>query len=82
MLNFSTDITALPARSQGAIREVLAASIAPMRLSISPCSRDLGRKRLSRHRRRYPTVEPGECRLSSFRIYLRPLAAAYVARLI
>jgi hypothetical protein len=43
MLNFSTDITALPARSQGAIREVLAASIAPMRLSILSCSRDFGR---------------------------------------
>jgi hypothetical protein len=52
------------------------AGMAPMHLSISPCSCDLGRKRLSRHRRRYPTVEPGEGRLSSFRIYLHPLVAA------
>jgi hypothetical protein len=46
-LSFSTDTTALPARLQGAIHEVLAASMAPMRLSISSCSRDLGRQRLA-----------------------------------
>src|SRR4029077_8302852 len=56
------------AQGPRARRDALAGSMAPMRLSILSCSRDLGRSRVSRHRHRYPTVEPGRCPLSSFRV--------------